>query len=118
MTLGNLSHALTPADIVAVEQLTGQPARAGMVERGVDLKIRFDNQASFVEQAPVLVESVGPSAEQWQTMPLLINLRSFGVTAAVVLAEVEDEPSVFAQGQAHRPVPTKVSRHLAHRSRA
>jgi hypothetical protein len=57
--------ALTPAHLAAVEELTGQA----------------------VEQARALVESVGLSAEEWQTPPLLINLPSLNVIAALVLAE-------------------------------
>jgi hypothetical protein len=90
MTLLNFSHPLTPAQLVAIKQLTGQT-----VERVVDVKTQFDPEQPFAEQARALVESIGLSAEEWQTTPLLINLPSLNVIAALVLAEVHGRCGYF-----------------------
>ncbi len=90
MTLLNFSHPLTPAHLAAIEQLTEQ-----QVERVIDVKTQFDNETPFVEQARVLVKSVGLSAEEWQTLPLLINLPSLNVIAALLLAEVHGRMGYF-----------------------
>jgi hypothetical protein len=90
MTLLNFTHPLTPAHLARIEQLTGL-----VVERVVDVKTQFDTDRPFSEQTRGLVESVGLSAQEWQTMPSLINLPSLNVIAALVLAEVHGRCGYF-----------------------
>jgi hypothetical protein len=59
------------------------------------VKTQFDTERSFVEQAQALIASVGLSPQEWQTMPLLINLPSLNVIAAMVLAEVHGRCGYF-----------------------
>jgi len=80
MNLLNFSHPLTPAQLVAIKQLTGQT-----VERVMDIKTQFDNETPFMEQARALVQSIGSSAEEWQTTPLLVNLPSLNLIAPLLL---------------------------------
>ncbi len=90
MLILNFSHPLPPAHLAQIEQLTGQ-----MVERVIDIKTQFENEKPFAEQARALVESVGLSAEEWQTTPLLVNLPSLNVIAALVLAELHGRCGYF-----------------------
>jgi hypothetical protein len=90
MTLINFSHPLTPVHLSEIELLTEQA-----VERVVDVKTQFDIGRPFVEQARALIESVGLSPQEWQTMPLLINLPSLNVIAALVLAEMHGRCGYF-----------------------
>ncbi len=59
MTVLNFSHPLTNQHLAQLEALTGQA-----VEGVIDVKTQFDNDASFVEQARVLVEAVGLTAQK------------------------------------------------------
>jgi hypothetical protein len=95
-----LSHPLTPAHLAAIEQLTGQA-----VERVIDVKTQFDNEQPFVEQARALVESVRLSAKEWQTMPLLVNVPTLHVIAALVLAELHGRMGYFSAVLRLKPVP-------------
>src|SRR6266508_4569486 len=90
MTLVNFTHPLTPAHLAQVEQLTGQ-----VVERVVDVKTQFDSERPFGEQTRMLVESVGLSTQEWQTVSLLINLPSLNIIAALVLAELHGRCGYF-----------------------
>jgi transposase len=86
----NFSHPLTAAQVAQVEALT-----SGAVERVIEVKTQFDHQDSFVQQAKALVQSIGLTAEQWQTARLLINLPSLHVIAATVLAELHGRMGYF-----------------------
>src|SRR5262249_4355409 len=90
MTLLNFAHPLTAAHLSQVEQLTGQT-----VEQIVEVSTHFATDKPFAAQARALVTSVGLSAEDWQTTPLLINLPSLNVIAALVLAEVHGRCGYF-----------------------
>lgn len=90
MILLNFSHPLTAAQVAQVEALT-----SGAVERVIEVKTQFDHQDSFVQQAKALVQSIGLTAEQWQTARLLINLPSLHVIAATVLAELHGRMGYF-----------------------
>lgn len=100
MTLLNFSHPLTAAQISTVERLTGQG-----VERILEVKTQFDHGRSFTEQAKPLIESVGLSPQAWQTTPLLVNLPSLNVIAALILAELHGRMGYFPAALRLRPVP-------------
>jgi hypothetical protein len=100
MTLLNFSHPLTPAHLAAIEQLTGQT-----VERVIEVKTQFDPEMPFAGQARALVESVGLSAQEWQTTPLLVNLPSLNVIAALVLAELHGRCGYFPAVVRLKPIP-------------
>lgn len=90
MTVVNFAHPLTPQQRAQLEALVGQA-----VERVIDVKTQFDNDVSFAEQARELVDSVGLSPEDWQTLPILVNLPSLNVIAALVLAELHGRCGYF-----------------------
>lgn len=90
MVILNFSHPLTPAQVADIERLTGRK-----VERVVDIKVHFDHEKPFAEQAQAMVESIGLSVEEWQTTRLLVNLPSLNTIAALVLAELHGRMGYF-----------------------
>ena len=99
MILINFSHPLTSTHLAAIERLTDKK-----VERVVDIKTQLDHERAFVEEARALVDSVGLSPEEWQTTPLLVNLPSLNVIAALVLAELHGRCGYFSAVLRLRPV--------------
>ena len=81
MLVVNFAHPLTPEHLAAVERLTGQA-----VERVVEVRTAFDAERPFAEQARVLLKEAGLTTEEWQSLPLLVNLPAFSGIAALVLA--------------------------------
>jgi hypothetical protein len=90
MIVLNFAHPLTSEHLAAIERLTGQT-----VERVLDVKTQFDWGKPFKEQTRELVERIGLSPEEWQTTPLLVNLPSLSVIAALVLAELHGRMGYF-----------------------
>ena len=95
MILINFSHPLTSTYLSEIEQLAEQA-----VERVVEVNTQFDAKQPFVEQARALIERVGLSPQEWQTMPLLINLPSLNVIAALVLVEMHGRCGYFRPSSA------------------
>lgn len=83
MLVLNFAHPLTSGQVRQIEKQVGRA-----MSRIVDATAQFTEAQSFIEQAHALVESVGLSSEDWQQTPLLINLPSLNVIAALVLAEL------------------------------
>jgi hypothetical protein len=100
MRILNFAHPFTPEQLRQIEQLTGQA-----VARVVDVKTHFQTDKQFVEQARALVESAGLSAQEWQTTPLLVNLPSLNVIAALVLAELHGRCGYFPPVLRLMPIP-------------
>ncbi|HXH13092.1 MAG TPA: CRISPR-associated protein Csx15 [Alphaproteobacteria bacterium] len=100
MVVINFAHPLTPDQLGQLERLTGQA-----VARVIDVQTQFDHARPFVEQARALVEAVGLSAQAWQTTPLLVNLPSLNVIAALVLAELHGRCGYFPPVLRLMPVP-------------
>jgi hypothetical protein len=96
----NLAHPLTPAHLAAIEQSAG-----AKVERVVQVKTSLDPEQPFAEQARALVEAAGLSPEEWQTLPLLVNLPSLNVIAALLLAELHGRMGYFPAVLRMKPVP-------------
>jgi len=80
--------------------MTGQK-----VTRVVDVETQFDSEQQFIEQARALVESVGLTAEEWQTIPLLVNLPGLNVIAALLLAEAHGRCGYFPAVLRLKPKP-------------
>jgi hypothetical protein len=99
MTLLNFAHPLTPAHRAAIEALAGRP-----VERVLDVKMQLDPAQAFIEQARGVMEAAGLSSQEWQTLPLLVNLPSLNSIAALVLAELHGRIGYFPAVIRMRPV--------------
>lgn len=99
MVIINFTHPLTATQLVAIEQMSRQE-----VERVIDLPAKFDHMIAFADQARALVEAVGFAPDEWQTLPLLINLPNFSIIAAMVLAELHGRMGYFPAVLRLRPV--------------
>lgn len=99
MLIINFSHPITPAQRAKIEQLTGQP-----VERVVDVPAQFDPAQPFVDQVHALIDAAGLSSQEWQSLPLLVNLPSLNVIAALVLAELHGRAGYFPAVLRLRPI--------------
>jgi len=99
MILLNFSHPLTGEQLAQVEALTGQAVTEVRGEMP-----QLDHQAPFVEQVRALADRVGLSAEEWQTMPLLVNPPGYAPAAAVLLAELHGRMGHFPATLHLRPV--------------
>ena len=99
MLVLNFSHPLTQEHIKQIEAMTGQS-----VERVVEVKAQFDDGRSFAEQVRELVDSVGFSPEEWQTVPLIINPPSLNFIAITLLAELHGRMGYFPACIRLRPI--------------
>ncbi|GAB4405907.1 MAG: CRISPR-associated protein Csx15 [Anaerolineales bacterium] len=99
MIVINFSHPLTEAQRAQIAQLAGQP-----VERVIERMPHFDHDAAFAEQACALVDGVGLSAAEWQTLPILLVPPSYSLIASVVLAELHGRMGRFPPVVRMRPV--------------
>lgn len=99
MILLNFSHPLTPVHLAEIERQAQKP-----IERVIDVKTQFDHTRPFAEQARAIVDGIGLSSSEWQSLPLLINLPSFSPIAALVTAELHGRMGYFPAVLRLRPV--------------
>ncbi len=99
MRVLNFTHPLSSEHLAAIKHLTGQE-----IEQVRDIPTRFDHDEPFIDQARVLADSIGFSSQDWQTKPLLINLPSLNVIAALLLAELHGRMGYFPAILRLRPV--------------
>jgi hypothetical protein len=83
MILLNFSHPLTEEHVAQIEHITGQK-----VERVLEVKTKFDHERPFAEQVRELVDSIGFSPEEWQTLPLIVHPPALTFIAVTLLAEL------------------------------
>ncbi|MFL6275993.1 MAG: CRISPR-associated protein Csx15 [Blastocatellia bacterium] len=99
MHIINFSHPLTKEQCANIERLTGQT-----IACIIDVKTQFDNTQPFVEQVRAMIDIADLASEDWQTTPLLINLPSLNVIAALLLAELHGRCGYFPAILRLRPV--------------
>ena len=100
MILLNFAHPLTAAQRASVERCSGQA-----LERVVEVKTQLNHDQPFAAQVRQLVEAVGLSSEEWQTLPLVVNLPSLSVVAALVVVELHGRCGYFPALLRLKPVP-------------
>lgn len=83
MTIVNFSHPLTAEQRLQIEMIAG-----GTSERVIDVPTHFDEDQPFADQVVTLVARSGLSAEEWETLPIVVNLPSYGPIVAVLLAYI------------------------------
>jgi hypothetical protein len=99
MVLLNFSHPLTATQWAQLEALTG----AG-VERAIDAPAQFDNGRPFVPQVEAMLADVPITADEWQTLPILIVPPALNFITAVLLAELHGRMGYFPAIVRIRPV--------------
>ncbi len=100
MLLINFSHPITAAQHAQLAYLTGQP-----IEDVRSQMPQFDADQPLADQVRLLVDTVGLSAEEWQTTPLIVNPPGLAPAAAAVLAELHGRMGYFSSILRLRPVP-------------
>lgn len=98
MILINFSHPLTDQQMAQVVALVGATPEV----RAIDAQI--DRERPLAEVAVELVDRVGLTADEWQTIPLLINPPALAPLAVVVLAEIHGRAGGFPAMLNVRPV--------------
>jgi hypothetical protein len=86
LLLLNFAHPLTEAQLERIAALASTRIEALEVRA---IHTRFDAAQPFGAQATALAESIGLSAQAWQTQPMLVNLPGHSAIAAALLAEIE-----------------------------
>lgn len=99
MTLLNLSHPLTPAQIEQIQALSGRK-----IAEIKNIGVHFDAAQPYADQIVALVDSIGLTPQQWQNEPLLLNPPSFNFIAVALLAELHGRMGYFPPCVRLRPV--------------
>ncbi|MBN1813844.1 MAG: hypothetical protein JXA14_18540 [Anaerolineae bacterium] len=99
MLILNFSHPLTPAHLAQVEALAGQA-----VERVVVVNSQIDTERPLAPQVAAMADACGLSAEEWQTLPLLVVPPALNFSAAALLAELHGRCGYFPAHLRLRPV--------------
>ncbi len=99
MLILNFSHPLTDAQLAQIAALADEP-----ITQTRDIPTQLDPAHPFTEQVIALVESVGLSPEEWQTLPLLVNPPGHAPLAVTLLAELHGRMGYFPAVLRLRPV--------------
>lgn len=99
MILLNFSHPLTPDQRAQLEALTGQA-----IERVIDVPAQFDHAQPFASQVTALVDGVGLTPDEWQSLPIVVNPPSLNLIAVALLAELHGRMGYFPTVLRLRPV--------------
>ncbi len=108
MILLNFAHPLTGDQLGELEVLLGQP-----VARLVEIPCSVDLTEPLGPQVVALADACGLSAQEWQTLPLLVNPPSLNYVAVALLAELHGRCGYFPAHLRLRPVNGSVPRRFA-----
>ena len=99
MLLLNFAHPLTPAHCTRIEALAGQP-----LAEVRHIPSHLDPTQPFAEQVTMLLDQAKLNVDEWQTLPLLINLPSLNTIAALMLAGLHGRMGYFPMILRLRPI--------------
>lgn len=99
MLILNFSHPLTDAQLAQVTALADEP-----IIQTRDILTQLDPAQPFTQQVVALVESVGLTPAEWQTLPLLINPPGHAPLAVTLLAELHGRMGYLPAVLRLRPV--------------
>jgi len=105
MILLNFAHLLTPEQRLQIEVLTGQS-----VERIIECDSQVDVHQPLAPQVTNMVETVGLSPAEWQTLPFLVNPPALNFSAACILAEIHGRCGYFPPCLRLRPTEDSIPR--------
>lgn len=83
MLILNFSHPITPDQRTQIESLADTS-----ISDIRTIAVQIDQGQSLEQQIRAIVDGVGLSPEEWQTLPLLINPPGYAPAAFVLLAEL------------------------------
>ena len=99
MLLLNFAYPLKENDLARIEEMTGEKIEHVLV---VDSLVNTDQPLG--PQIRAMVDSIGLSSEEWQTVPLLVNPPSLNYSAVVLVAELHGRMGYFPPCIRMRPV--------------
>jgi hypothetical protein len=100
MLLLNLSHPLASSAIAEIEALAGQA-----IDRVLAAMPQIDLRAGLAVQMAKLVQDLGLSVEEWQSLPIVVILPGFAPAAAALVAELHGRMGHFPTIAYLRPAP-------------
>ncbi len=95
----NFTHPLTEEQLAQIDKIAGKKTA-----KVTQITSQIDTNRLLVEQVEAMVEEVGLTAEEWQSLPLLINLPSLNYSTAVMLALLHGRMRYFPATICLRPV--------------
>lgn len=105
MIILNFAHPLTPAQLAQIATQTDSDPEVRTIP------VQIDHGQPLTPQIVALVDAADLTPEQWQTMPLLVNLPGLTPAAAGILAELHGRmgyfPSVLALKRGDGIVPPR-----------
>ncbi len=99
MQIINFSHPLTSEQVAQIEGQLG-----GTIDGIRNVRVQFEVDQPFVPQVVTLMDSLGITAEQWQTEAWLIVPPSLNFITAILLAELHGRSGRFPTIVRLRPV--------------
>ena len=99
MLVLNFAHPLTDEHLAQIAVLAGRP-----VERVIAVPTQFDHVRPFLVQVREQLTTVGFTPDEWQTLPLVVNLPSLSIIAGIMLAELHGRCGYFPTVLQSRPV--------------
>jgi hypothetical protein len=103
MLLLNFSHPFTPEHIAQAEELSGEK-----ISEIKEVSVNFNEDIPFIKQVITMVDSIGLTPQQWQTLPILLNLPSLNFITAGLLAELHGRMGYFPACLRLQPVKNKI----------
>lgn len=86
----NFSHPLTADNLRQIEHILAAP-----ISKVIDCPTQFDWDLPFADQARDLVAGIGLSGDDWQRVPLVVNLPGLSAAAAAILADLHGRTGSF-----------------------
>jgi hypothetical protein len=103
MVLINFAHPVNAEQLAQIEALLGRP-----VDRVLEASFQLEVHRPFGPQVRAVVSGVSLGADDWQSLPLVLNLPGLAPAAALVLAEVHGRCGYFPAVVRMRSVPGAV----------
>jgi len=100
MIVINFSHPVTSEQKVKIETFTEQS-----IKEILTVPSQFSQEQPFPSQIRALVDSIGLSSDEWQTLPILINPPSYNFAALSLMAELHGRMGYFPAIIRIRPIP-------------
>ncbi len=99
----NFSHPLTDEQIRKIEEILG--SEIGEIR---NVKVQFNNDVPFDQQVAKIIDNVGLSPEEWQTLPILIIPPSLNYIAVILQATLHGLMGYFAPIIRIKPVKNSI----------
>jgi len=90
MFLINFAHPLTQEQIQKIEEKMERK-----IEKIIEIDAQIDQKEPLVPQIVELVDRVGFTPYDWQTLPFILNPPSLSISAVTLLAEVHGRCGYF-----------------------